>query len=323
VEPRIVSAINHSCSPNAAVTMDGTRVIVTALLPIPRGKEIFISYINTQDSRASRIRLLFRRYGFTCACPKCVAEKDGDVDSMLPWHTDMSVGHAERFLKHVKVHGAPHHPSGQPPAPPSSPEAATAKKERDARAVAVGTAFVNYLLLAKTLDEASDEGPLLADGLAFCAAQGLEGTTAYWAVRDSLVLWNINRGDFRRAFLLDARQYFERLPARFPAPHEPERVRMSFRFYKLLDAFVGDIPAGERSRLPFDPPLCLYGVARGVADAVGKSHGDDTRFASEVRGVFEELKARLQSGGPVRWGLVDRKVPLELEKLRRYAEENI
>jgi hypothetical protein len=304
--------------------MDGARVIVTALLPIPRGREIFISYINTQDSRASRIRLLFMRYGFTCACPKCAVEKDGDVDSMQPWHTDMSVDHAERFLKHAKVHGAyPHHPPGQPPPPPPSPEAAAAKKERDARAVAVGTAFAKYLLPAKTPEQAANEGTLLADGLAFCAAQGLEGTTADWAMRDLLVLWCIDKGDLRRAFLLDAKQYFERLPARFPAPHEPERVRMAFRFYKLLAVFASDVPAAERSRVPFDPPSCLYGVAKGVADAVGRSHGDDTRFAREVRGAFEELKASLQGGGPADWSLVERTVPSELEKLRRYAEENI
>jgi hypothetical protein len=314
--------------------MDGTRVIVNALLPIPRGGEVSIAYVKTTNYRAARRAQLFKRYRFWCGCERCAAEAAGEGagDGDLPWHPDMSVEHAERHLQQFKDRLAkPPSPSTLLPAvsslslSPSSAEAtdeAAAAAERDARAVALGTAWAKYVLPATKIGPA-DDASLIREGLEFCAAEGLAGTQPCWLMKEQLALWHIDNGNFRESFLLDVQLYFGHLPLKSPVPGDPERARYAWRFFRLLEAFLVDMPEPERAALPFDVWTCLYGVAKDVADAVGRSHGGDTRFARDVREVFDDLKATVARVRPVEWREMDLAVPAEFEKMRRYAEENV
>ncbi|KIK69203.1 hypothetical protein GYMLUDRAFT_1002311 [Collybiopsis luxurians FD-317 M1] len=76
-----LSRINHrevcvcliSCTPNAAFHWDLQRLngYTRACLPIKKGEQIFISYIEPNMSRASRLTQLQSQYQFTCECSSC------------------------------------------------------------------------------------------------------------------------------------------------------------------------------------------------------------------------------------------------------------
>ena len=76
------SRFNHSCSPNARFTFNSNTgdLRIYALGTIPRGEEIFIAYISTNDllsrglyrsPRRSRQATLRNMYHFTCQCSVC------------------------------------------------------------------------------------------------------------------------------------------------------------------------------------------------------------------------------------------------------------
>lgn len=71
------SCVNHSCCPNAHAFKRDEDVPATCVLlakePIRKGEEILISYIDENEDFISRT-LALKDYGFTCQCPKCLAE---------------------------------------------------------------------------------------------------------------------------------------------------------------------------------------------------------------------------------------------------------
>ena len=73
------SRFNHSCSPNAKYSFDSDtgELQIYALGTIPRGEEIFISYISSlhRSPRRSRQATLHSGYHFTCACSGCSLPK--------------------------------------------------------------------------------------------------------------------------------------------------------------------------------------------------------------------------------------------------------
>ena len=69
---------NHSCCPNAYCEFNSNRpreLRIRALCTIPRGKEIFISYVSRRclfgSPRRSRQAVLDSEYHFTCVCSVC------------------------------------------------------------------------------------------------------------------------------------------------------------------------------------------------------------------------------------------------------------
>ena len=67
------SRFNHSCSPNAKYSFNSNtgEIRIYALGTIPRGEELFISYIGLYQNRRSRQENLRPGYHFTCACSIC------------------------------------------------------------------------------------------------------------------------------------------------------------------------------------------------------------------------------------------------------------
>jgi len=63
----------HSCTPNAEHHWDLNSFTyeVRALRAIQKGEQIFITYLNTLNSRANRQNELSLKYSFVCACPSC------------------------------------------------------------------------------------------------------------------------------------------------------------------------------------------------------------------------------------------------------------
>ncbi|KAK9134907.1 hypothetical protein Syun_014237 [Stephania yunnanensis] len=68
----VVSIINHSCAPNSVLMFEGRLAVVRAVEHISKGTEVFISYIETAGSTATRQKTLKEQYLFTCTCPCCM-----------------------------------------------------------------------------------------------------------------------------------------------------------------------------------------------------------------------------------------------------------
>ena len=69
------SYFNHSCAPNAHPRWENgdSTITIRALRPITAGEELFITYVDANESRESRRARLRQSYGFECACERCLA----------------------------------------------------------------------------------------------------------------------------------------------------------------------------------------------------------------------------------------------------------
>ena len=79
LDPTVCSA-NHSCEPNASVLFDQPYLMMRSLLPIKKGEEVFISYIDNTDPYYRRQTQLKQRYCFECQCSKCKSGIKGRED---------------------------------------------------------------------------------------------------------------------------------------------------------------------------------------------------------------------------------------------------
>lgn len=73
---RLVSSyLNHSCCPNVAIIKKDNLAICISVLPIRRGEQLFISYIDEEDDeykrKVNRQIYLKNVYGFDCKCTIC------------------------------------------------------------------------------------------------------------------------------------------------------------------------------------------------------------------------------------------------------------
>ncbi|XP_071997292.1 histone-lysine N-methyltransferase SMYD3 isoform X3 [Engystomops pustulosus] len=76
-----LSLLNHSCDPNCVIVFEGTRLHLRSAKKIPKGEELFISYIDVKMPSHMRQMQCQRQYCFTCDCSRCVS-KDKDEDML-------------------------------------------------------------------------------------------------------------------------------------------------------------------------------------------------------------------------------------------------
>ncbi|KAL1940971.1 hypothetical protein VTO73DRAFT_7607 [Trametes versicolor] len=99
-----ISRINHSCSPNAVYRFEPATLTfeVRALLPIPPGAQVFISYIDPALPRAKRQEAL-SSYGFACTCTACAltgpALSQSETRRAMMARADSDVGEREAALE--------------------------------------------------------------------------------------------------------------------------------------------------------------------------------------------------------------------------------
>lgn len=71
----VTSYLNHSCCPNVAKMKKNNLSICTTILPIRKGDQLFISYVDEDDedykTESGRQSYLQNSYGFTCKCRLC------------------------------------------------------------------------------------------------------------------------------------------------------------------------------------------------------------------------------------------------------------
>merc|ERR1712007_414226 len=71
-----LSAVNHSCEPNAEVLYVGSStLILVARRQIAAGEEICISYIDHEEEDADERQRDLQSYGFRCDCRRCRPRK--------------------------------------------------------------------------------------------------------------------------------------------------------------------------------------------------------------------------------------------------------
>ncbi|GFS41780.1 hypothetical protein Acr_00g0076420 [Actinidia rufa] len=66
------------CFPNSVLVFEGRVAVIRAVQRIPKGTEVFISYIETAGSTTTRQKALREQYFFSCACPRCIKEGNSD-----------------------------------------------------------------------------------------------------------------------------------------------------------------------------------------------------------------------------------------------------
>ena len=70
--PGLASCFNHSCEPNVLISCGATsHVTFVAGEDVPAGAELRISYVDLDESREERRKLLLHKYGFECDCARC------------------------------------------------------------------------------------------------------------------------------------------------------------------------------------------------------------------------------------------------------------
>ncbi|XP_065880933.1 histone-lysine N-methyltransferase ASHR1 isoform X2 [Euphorbia lathyris] len=79
----VISIINHSCLPNAVLVFEGRLAVVRAVQHLPKGAEVFISYIETAGCTMTRQRTLEQQYFFTCSCLRCSKVQDDIQESAI------------------------------------------------------------------------------------------------------------------------------------------------------------------------------------------------------------------------------------------------
>jgi hypothetical protein len=66
-----ISFINHSCDPNAFLCQDGPKGSIIVYKDLKEGDQIFVSYVETLETREGRREGLMEEYFFECQCDVC------------------------------------------------------------------------------------------------------------------------------------------------------------------------------------------------------------------------------------------------------------
>jgi hypothetical protein len=74
-----LSAINHSCAPNAAATVQRGWLVVASLQPLAPGDELTICYVDAARPGSERRAVLREHYNFECQCPRCRRELEEEA----------------------------------------------------------------------------------------------------------------------------------------------------------------------------------------------------------------------------------------------------
>lgn len=78
-----LSQFQHACAPNAFFLARGNELFVRAIIPIRKGEEILVSYVNIAETRANRQVLLESERHIACHCARCEHPKEQSVDRLI------------------------------------------------------------------------------------------------------------------------------------------------------------------------------------------------------------------------------------------------
>ncbi|KAI4520273.1 SET domain-containing protein [Schizophyllum commune Loenen D] len=81
------SYFNHDCAPNVRKIRRGRALQFVTMRDVALGEELCITYVDVQDTKASRAAQFAQHWNFVCGCARCRGEKvdgyeiEGDADS--------------------------------------------------------------------------------------------------------------------------------------------------------------------------------------------------------------------------------------------------
>ncbi|KAF1986252.1 SET domain-containing protein [Aulographum hederae CBS 113979] len=289
----IASVANHSCDPNAVAVMDHPGLSFRALRSIKKGEEVFISYIDSTEWFAMRQKLLKAKYHFTCRCSKCEHGPTLREDQFAIRPKDLSKKWKRFADDHVKESPELGNEEGcyVGPTPDDRRASILLALAWDEIKQAQAYAFTPISLSAKI--EKLEMGMRLHYQSKLFAI-----TRQPWPqFRHELMVAKLstsNMQDAAIAWMQAVKTYFLIDPVLYPQSFHPVRVVHVWTLALLTLYIVSDAdshPAfkGLVESCPSLPHV-VYGLLREVAENVGKSHGEGTKFAKVVTDKFEQMK---------------------------------
>ena len=288
----LVSLINHSCAPNAAISFSGPTLSVYSLAPISKDMQITISYIDNSVPLPLRQTYLKFQYFFTCACTEC---------------------RANRTLE-------------RPDIPPKLLPAADSGKLQ--KADAYGTE--RDAVARQYIDDDPSRG-LNELGEAMRTIISLVPEMPYYRqpyakLRADYVLACLATKDYLSAFKHSLVIYFHVDPVHFPQPFHPVRVVHKWTLFRLVLQVANMWQEGDAglTRLVEEYGLnlgtILLGLSMEVEGNVAKGHGQESKFGVLVKRKMEQLRTDMRGVGAGQ-GPQAQDLEEQWNKLRKIASE--
>jgi hypothetical protein len=260
----LAATINHSCVPNTAITFDGATMNIRSTSPIPADTELTVTYIDNTDPTDVRRKNLFERYFFHCLCPWCNADLTlGSSKTLTPVQNQAEV--------------AAHDLAATLTGPPTTQEDARLQRN-------------TYLSMYEIL---SPSHPPFAQPLA--------------RLRENLQFALLSQGRCVEAWLLALTTYFLVDPVHFPYEAHPNRVVHAWGLAQITAGMAtlfgdeGEQGAEIRALVQvqkLDLGVLVWVLMEQVRTKVGRSHGENSRFAREVEREAEGLKKEMKGAWP-------------------------
>jgi SET and MYND domain-containing protein len=301
-EPLIALA-NHSCTPNAAIVFDGRKIMLRALNPIKKGEQVFISYIDNTERRATRQAELREEYFFGCGCVKCTK---GD-------------SHYSSWLKH------PHDSSNPRPDRLTDPQ----KLESDARSATSASAtmmvegvsleicpdFQTLLHNARNMPHQITRLKMLTEVLLLLRPfreVGRYAEPSFIAVLSDIHLLYLDGESIPSALILLIFMHLNCYAFAYPQPHHPSNVVRLFTIARLCrvmpvllerkgSSLTEKLKPGGKALQAFVGVTDWISAAQciliEIIELAALSHGKESRFMKEVKSELETVEKLQQLTG--------------------------
>ena len=216
--------LNHSCSPNTYIVMDGPQMQLRALNDIKKGEELYISYIDPTMPFIKRQTQLQSRWFFTCKCSKCSLGPASQEDewAMKPEAlTDQYKTLADEELKRLDDSDL------------SANYIGDSLDER--RVAALQTKVFELYEQEQGLSDPADAISVINEGISLCTGSAL------WpvhrqplpALRDDLIVNQLAAGNYTAAWDGCMQRFLRVIPKLHPQMHHPIRVVQTWQMAML------------------------------------------------------------------------------------------
>lgn len=286
----VISGANHSCSPNASVTMEGRRISFRALSSIAKGDEVYVSYIDETLSLYYRQKELLENYFFTCGCSLCIQGTNTPQDAFSKKFSESDIlfqAESGYYLDKYADSIPETHRNLFSSLDPDSPLLAAAE----------ANAHQQYVE-SKCLSPRQRVGALER----LCAY--LERSKIWPVYRypypqarlDLIEEYNFGTMQRREAIPHVAKVYTSIHPVLFPSICHPKRVMNTIY---LFEVFVGVSTTGQAPVFPVDLAAILYLLGKECSESVVKSHGMESGLTEVVfNGPFQQVYSELKAKDP-------------------------
>jgi hypothetical protein len=258
--------------------------VLRAILPIKKGEEIFMKYIDVTNPFSVRQEELKNTYYFSCQCPKCKKGATHKEDSFSKPAAELSSSYrnlADNLVKRHEQHLSTYFV-------PTSDET-----DQKRLAALQAEAFSVSGTLTNANQPSMDK---IKDALKMCVDSGLWSWTRQPVPRlcNQLFGMYITAGDPYRAFRLGLKLYFEITPAVFPQKFSAERLVGAWAMSTITNVLCGpknkDV-YDELMQSGIDLRIAYFGFLFDVYDNIPNMFGLDSPFGRVVDSTYKQIMA--------------------------------